>query len=168
INFGVDNMNYNNETQTDIWVHNLAKDSNIQLFPQGSNITSIVRSLSTASKSGKGNIGRPDFTAVVESSSDTYLIVVESKKDLDKHVIYNETGLISEETSDVRNYAINGAYYYAKHLTNDENVPFKKIFALGISGNEEKHKISPIFVDNSPQYKELNNLETLINLSANN
>src|SRR5699024_8347479 len=33
---------------------------------------------------------------------------------------------------------------------------------------EEKHKISPIFVDNSPQYKELNNLETLINLSANN
>lgn len=161
-------MKYSNETQTDIWVYNLAKDSGITLFPQGSNIKSVAQSLSSASKSGSGKIGRPDFTAVVDSKKDTYLLVIESKKSTENHVIYDENGLISLKPKHVRDYAVNGAYYYAKHLSTDATVPYKKIFTLGISGNEERHKITPIFVDDSPQYKILDDIDTLINFSEKN
>lgn len=161
-------MEYSNETQTDIWVYNLAKDAGITLFPQGSDVKSIAESLSSASKSGSGKIGRPDFTAVVDSTKDTYLLVVESKKSMTKHIMYDENGLISLDSKHVRDYAVNGAYYYAKHLSNDSTVPYSKIFALGISGNAERHRISPIFVDDSPQYKILEDIDTLINFSEKN
>lgn len=161
-------MKYDNETQTDIWVYNLAKDSSINLFPQGSNIKSIVESLSTASKSGSGKIGRPDFTATVDSSKDTYLLVIENKKSTTHHVSYDENGLINLDTKYVKDYAMNGAYYYAKHLVNDPTVPYNKVFAMGISGNEERHKITPIFVDDSPHYRILDDIDTLINFSEKN
>lgn len=160
--------NYYNEVQTDIWVSNLAKDTGITLFPQGSNIESIVKSLKTASKNLKGNAGLPDFTAVVTTKNDSYLLVIENKKSTSLHITYDENDLISISDKDISNYAVNGAYHYAKHLINDNNVPFNKIFAIGISGNEERHRITPVFVDDSPQYKILEDLDTLINFSEQN
>lgn len=159
---------YNNETQTDIWVYNLAKDAGITLHPQGSNIKSIVKSLKTASKNLKGNAGLPDFTAVVSVSNDDYLIVIENKKSTSLHIALDSNDLISTTDKDINNFAVNGAVHYAKHLVKDNNVPFKKIFAIGISGNEERHRITPVFVDESPQYKMLDNLDTLINISERN
>lgn len=159
---------YNNETQTDIWVYNLAKDAGITLHPQGSNIESIVKSLKTASKNLKGNAGLPDFTAVVSTSNDEYLIVIENKKSTSLHIKLDSNKLISTTDKDINNFAVNGALHYAQHLVKDNNVPFKKIFAIGISGNEERHLITPIFVDDSPQYKVLDDIDTLINFSDKN
>lgn len=159
---------YNNETQTDIWVYNLAKDAGITLHPQGSNIESVVKSLKTASKNLKGNAGLPDFTAVVSASNDDYLIIIENKKETSLHISLDKNELLSETDKDISNYAVNGAVHYAKHLIKDNNVPFKKVFAIGISGNEERHRITPIFIDESPQYKMLDDLDTLINFSEKN
>lgn len=160
--------NYSNETQTDIWVYNLAQDAGITLHPQGSNIKSVVESLKTASKSLSGKRGAPDFTAAVSSQNDDYLLVIESKKSTSTHVVYTDEELISMTDKAIGNHAVNGAYHYAKHLVEDENVPFKKIFAIGISGNEERHRITPVFVDDSPQYKILEDVDTLINFSEQN
>lgn len=159
---------FSNETQTDIWVYNLAQDAGITLHPQGSNIRTIVDSLKTASKSLTGKRGAPDFTAVVPATNGDYLLVIESKKSISNHEVYTKDGLLSMEGKAISNSAVNGAYHYAKHLVEDENVPFKKIFAIGISGNEERHRITPVFVDDSPQYKVLEDIDTLINFSEKN
>ncbi|OFL47472.1 restriction endonuclease [Nosocomiicoccus sp. HMSC067E10] len=159
---------YNNETQTDIWVYNLAKEAGITLHPQGSNIESVVKSLKTASKNLKGNVGLPDFTAVVSTNNDAYLIVIENKKETSLHISFDDHELISKTDKDINKYAVNGAVHYAQHLVKDDNVPFKKIFAIGISGNEERHRITPVFIDESPQYKILDDLDTLVNISEKN
>lgn len=159
---------YSNETQTDIWVYNLAKDAGIILHPQGSNIESVAKSLKTASKNLKGNAGIPDFSAVVSSSNNDYLIIIENKKETSLHISLDKNELISNTDKDIGKYAVNGAVHYAKHLAKDNNVPFKKIFAIGISGNEERHRITPVFIDESPQYKMLNDIDTLINISEKN
>ena len=94
-----------------------------------------------------------------------FLIVIEDKADLNKHVKL-DGGVISKETSDVINYAVNGALFYAKHLV--KNTSYKKILAFGISGNEKRHKISPIFVDNTEYYRELPDVESFINFNNDN
>ncbi|AIY04045.1 putative type I restriction-modification system methyltransferase subunit [Planococcus sp. PAMC 21323] len=157
-----------NETQTDIWVYNMAKEAKIELFPQGSSIVQIDKSLTKASKSGSGNVGRPDFTSLIETGNDEFLILIENKKDTSRHVKYNSDGVIDLDSKSVQEFAVNGALYYALHLLKDEKVPFKKIFAVGISGGEKRHRITPIFIDDSLQYKELEEVETLVNFSSKN
>lgn len=159
---------YTNEVQTDIWVYNLAQDAGITLHPQGSNIKTVVESLKTSSKSLTKQRGAPDFTVSVSAPNDTFFLVVESKKSISDHAKYTKDGLISMTETDIKKYAVNGAYHYAKHLVEDDNVPFKKIFAIAISGNQERHRITPIFVDDSPQYKILDDINTLINFSEKN
>lgn len=58
----------------------------------------------------------------------------------------------------MKNYAVNGALFYGLHLS--KNTSYKKIIAFGISGNEKRHKISPIFIDERGGYKELEDVET--------
>ena len=43
-----------NEAKTDFWVHELLKDANIHLTPQGCDIKEIAEALKTASKSKTG------------------------------------------------------------------------------------------------------------------
>lgn len=157
-----------NETQTDIWVYNLAKEAGIELFPQGSSIIQIEKSLTKASKSGSGNVGRPDFTSLITIENDNYLLVIENKKVTSNHINYDKKGLIDLNTKSVKDFAVNGALYYALHLVKDDKVPFKKVFAIGISGGEKIHRISPVYVDDSLQYKELEEVDTLVNFSKKN
>ena len=53
------------EAKTDLWVHDLLKEANIDLEPQGSSIKEIDDALKTASKKGTGNVGFPEYVGVV-------------------------------------------------------------------------------------------------------
>lgn len=74
-----------------------------------------------------------------------YILIIEDKADINKHVKLNEKGCISTAVSAITDYAINGALFYAKHLV--QNTTYNKVIAFGVSGDEKKHKISPIYID---------------------
>ncbi len=63
-------------------------------------------------------------------------------------------------------YAVNGAVFYGKHLA--KNTSFKKILAFGVSGNEKKHKITPIYIDETEFYRELSDVESFISFNEDN
>lgn len=142
------------EIITDFWVRDLLKEANIKFDAQGSSIKEIDEALKTASKSKTGNVGYPEFVGVVKD----FLLVIENKADISNHIKRNEKDLIADDVRSIQDYAINGALFYGKHLA--ENTSYKKILAFGISGNEKRHKISPIFIDERLNYKELVNVET--------
>ncbi|WEK83145.1 MAG: SAM-dependent methyltransferase [Mycoplasma sp.] len=120
--------------------------------------------LKSASKSKSGNIGKPDFVAKVKDC----LIVIECKANIKNHVKQDENSLIDfiNDQTAIKNYAVNGALFYAAHLA--KNTTFKKIFAIGVSGQEKIHKISPYFIDDRCEPKELKELETFFHFSEEN
>ena len=150
------------EAKTDLWVHGLLKDAGIELEPQGSTILEIDKALKTASKSGSGKVGFPEFVGVVKD----FLIVIENKADLAKHIKLDSKGLISLTTKYVKDFSVNGALFYAQHLA--QNTSYKKIIAFGISGDEKKHKISPLFIDETEYYRELPEVESFISFNEKN
>ena len=123
------------EVKTDLWVYDLLRQAGIVLDAQGSSIKEIDDALKTASKRGTGNVGFPEYVGVVKD----YLIVIEDKADLSKHIKRDENGNVSLETSAVTDFAVNGAFFYGKHLA--KTTSYKKIIVFGISGDEKKHKI---------------------------
>lgn len=150
------------EAKTDLWVHGLLQEADVQLEPQGSTIHEINEALKTASKSGSGKVGFPEFVGVVKD----FLIVIENKADLAKHIKLDSKKLISVATKDVKDFAVNGALFYGQHLA--QNTSYKKVIAFGISGDEKKHKISPIFVDETEYYRELPEVESFISFNEQN
>ena len=115
------------EVKTDLWVYDLLKQAEISLDAQGSNIKEIDEALKTASKKGTGNVGFPEYVGVVKD----YLLVIEDKASLSKHIKLDDKNCISVEVNAVRDYAVNGALFYAKHLA--KNTTYKKILAFGVS-----------------------------------
>lgn len=150
-----------NEALTDILVYELLRDANISLSYQGSDVKEIDEALKTASKKGTGKVGFPEYVGNVKD----YLIVIEDKSSLDKHIKI-DNDVISLDTKDVMDYAVNGALFYAQHLA--KNTSYKKIFAFGVSGDEKHHRISPLFVDNTTDYRELSDLESFISINEEN
>ena len=149
------------EVKTDLWVYDLLKDAEIELDPQGSSIKEIDDALKTASKKGTGHVGFPEYVGVVKD----FIIVIEDKPKTDKHVLLNGS-VISLDTNAVVDYAMNGALFYAKHLA--KNTTYKKIIAIGVSGDKKKHKISPIYVDDTDYYRELPDVESFISFNEKN
>lgn len=150
------------EVKTDLWVYELLKEADIKLTPQGCDIQEIDEALKTASKSGTGNIGYPEYCGSVKD----YIIVVEDKAELDKHILRDDKELICQKTKSVKDYAVNGALFYGLHLAGKTS--FKKIIAIGVSGNEKRHKISPIFIGERKDYIELPEVETFISFNEQN
>lgn len=152
------------EVMTDLWVYDMLKEIGVQndFSAQGSNIKEIDEALATASKKGTGNVGFPEYVGVIKD----FLVVIEDKASLNKHVNRNEHDLIAEDIKSTTDYAVNGALFYGKHLA--KNTTYKKIIAIGVSGNEKNHRISPIFVDERGGYKELDDVETFISFSTDN
>ena len=142
------------EAKTDLWVYELLKEANIKLEPQGSSIKEINEALKTASKKGTGNVGFPEYVGIVKD----FLLLIEDKSTTDKHLKLDEKGLISTKSDDVINYAVNGAYFYGKHLINNTN--YKKIIVFGLSGNEKNHKITPLFINEREYCKVLDDVES--------
>jgi type I restriction enzyme M protein len=150
------------EAKTDLWVHGLLQKSNIELEPQGSTILEIDNALKTASKSGSGKVGFPEFVGVVKD----FILVIENKADTAKHIKLNDKNVISSVVKDIKDYACNGALFYAQHLV--KNTSYKKVIAFGISGDEKKHHISPIYVDTTEYYRELPEVESFISFNDKN
>ncbi|MGM9993618.1 MAG: class I SAM-dependent DNA methyltransferase [Candidatus Avigastranaerophilus sp.] len=142
------------EVKTDLWIYDLLKEAGICLDPQGCSIKEVDEALKTASKKGTGNVGFPEYVGAVKD----FLLVIEDKSDLSKHVKYNEKELICTETKSVTDYAVNGAYFYGKHLIN--NTHYKKIIAFGVSGNEKHHKITPLFINEREYCKVMPDVES--------
>ena len=142
------------EAKTDLWVYDLLKEAGICLEPQGCSIKEVNEALKTASKKGTGNVGYPEYAGVVGD----FLLVIEDKSDLSKHVKYDDKDLISTDTKAVTDYAVNGAYFYGKHLIN--NTHYKKIIAFGVSGNEKHHKITPLFINEREYCKIMPDVES--------
>lgn len=150
------------EVKTDLWVADQLKEVGISYDAQGSEIKEIKDALATASKKGTGKVGYPEFTAVV----DDFLIVIEDKADLDKHIKETDKGVISVETQAVTDYAVNGAYHYAKHIA--QHSSFKKIFAVAVSGDSKHHRITPLYVDDREGYRVLPDIESFTSFSHDN
>lgn len=66
------------EVNTDFWVRDLLKEADIKFDAQGSCVKEIDNALKTASKKGTGNVGFPEFIAIVKD----FLIVIENKADI--------------------------------------------------------------------------------------
>lgn len=109
------------EILTDLWVYELLKEASVNLYPQGSDIKEINEALLSASKAGTGNAGFPEYCGVVKD----FLLVVENKADISRHIKRSEKGIICNDISSVKNYAVNGALFYGKHLA--KKTSFKKI-----------------------------------------
>ena len=150
------------EKSTDLWVYDLLKEANISLDPQGSSIKEIDDALKTASKRGTGKVGFPEYVGVVKD----FLIVIEDKRSISYHENRTDEGIIAEDTSSICDYAVNGALFYGKHLI--KNTGYTKVIAIGVSGNEKKHRISPLFINERQDYYELPEIETFISFNENN
>ena len=151
------------EVQTDLWVHDLLKEAGIELDAQGSSIKEIDEALKTASKRGTGKVGFPEYVGVVKD----FILVIEDKAKLENHVKYDSNKLISLETKDVTDFAVNGALFYAKHLI--QNTTYKKVFAFGISGNAKNHRMTPLFIDDRENlFDKLEDVESFISFNEKN
>ena len=151
-----------NEKETDFWVNGLLTAAEIKLHTDVSGIKEIDNALKTASKSGSGKIGKPDFIGVVGG----FLLVIEDKKDQAFHIKRCDNGTIDLSPSAVKNYAVNGAIFYAKHLA--AKTSFKQIFAFGISGDEKHHRITPIYEENTPTFRVLDDVEGFVSFNKDN
>ncbi|MBA6044780.1 MULTISPECIES: N-6 DNA methylase [Pseudomonas] len=150
------------EAVTDFWVYELLKEAGVELEPQGSSIYEINEALKTASKRGSGKVGFPEFVGVIKG----FLIVIENKAMVSNHKKIDSDGLISLSPKDVRNFAVNGALFYGQHLA--KNTSYKKVIAFGISGDEKKHNISPLYIDETEYYRELPEVESFILFNEQN
>ena len=63
------------EINTDLWVHDLLKEAEINLTAQGSDIKEIDEALKTASKNGKGNVGFYNIPINVDTIKEGYPIL---------------------------------------------------------------------------------------------
>lgn len=147
-----------NEVKTDSWVRDLLKVANIPFAEQGGGTKELDEAFKTASKALSGKAGYPDFCAVVKD----FVFVFENKADIDKHCKLDSKNCIDLENADsVKNYAVNGAIHYGKHLA--KHTSYKKIIAIAVSGNEKRHKITPYFInENGFVTKDLKDLEDFI------
>lgn len=150
------------EINTDLWVYDLLKEANIDLDPQGSKILEIDNALKTASKKGTGNVGFPEYVGIVKD----FVLVIEDKYSTDKQAKYDENGILDFSTNAITDYALNGAYFYAKHILDNTN--YKKAIAFGISGNEKNHIIKPIYLDGREYFIDLPEVESFISFNEEN
>ena len=104
-------------------------DSPIRVEEQKSEIDAVKRLLKSASKTGKGGKGSPEFIASNNANAD-FLLIVECKADINHH----ET----ETRDNPVTHAVDGVLHYASHLSKEFNV-----VAVAVSGQKSSHmKIS--------------------------
>ena len=94
----------------------------------------------SAKTKDKTSFGKPDFH--IEKYS--VPIVIEDKLGIKHHIAENKSGIRMDEKA-VREYAVNGAIYYAKNMIASKK--YDEVIAIGISGdNEDNVKISVYYV----------------------
>ena len=148
-----------NESNFDMYIHDLLKDAGINAEYQYTSIIPLQEALRTASKSQTGEAGKPDFIAVVRD----YVLVIEDKADRDKLCLRDSDGSISQTVEATRDYAVNGAVWYAKKIL--AHGTYTKVFAFGNAGDAKHHTLQPVFVG-TDRVKELAEIEGFVNFSA--
>ena len=102
----------------------------IQIEEQKSNIESIKRLLKSASKTGKGGVGAPEFIITNPENPD-FVVIFECKADSKDHCSQQANQLLNGipvvETDEqyakrTQKYAVDGALHYASFLSKDFNV----------------------------------------------
>lgn len=152
------------EAQTDLWVYDLLKEADIKLDYQGSDIYELNKALGSASKKGTNKQGYPEYCGVIKD----FVIVIENKANIAKHVKLDGNNRISQEQKDIENYALNGVLWYAKQIVKNQTT-YKKVFAIAISGDRKKHRITPLFLDDGALIRDpLEDIETLMLLNEKN
>lgn len=150
------------EVKTDLWVAKQLEESHISFDAQGSDVKEINEALKTASKRGTGNVGYPEYVAVIED----FVLIIEDKAEIEKHIMLTPSGILDTSEKAITDYAVNGAYFYAKHVAQKSS--FHKIFAVGVSGDAKHHNITPLYVDDRESYKRLPDLESFTWFSPQN
>lgn len=150
------------EVETDLWVAKQLNECGIRFDAHGSDVKEINEALKYASKRGTGNAGYPEYVAVVND----FVLVIEDKADTDKQIKLTDSGILDMGVKAVTGYAVNGAYFYAKHIA--QNTPFKRVFAIGVSGTERHHRVTPLYVDDRESYKQLPDVESFISFTRQN
>lgn len=150
------------EVKTDLWVFKQLEQVGIELDAQGCEIKEIADALKTASKKGTGNEGYPEYCGVVKD----FVIVIEDKASTKFHIAEEDGVILVDNAKIVQDYAVNGALWYAQHIT--KNTTYKKVIAIGVSGNEKRHKITPVFVDDTDYYRVLPDVESFISFTEEN
>ncbi|MBQ9565728.1 MAG: N-6 DNA methylase, partial [Synergistaceae bacterium] len=148
------------EASFDLYVHDLLRNAGISADTQGSGVVEINEALKTASKHQTGNVGFPEYVAVVRD----FVLVMEDKADRG-NLCLKEDGEISMSVHATTHYAVNGALFYARKIL--ENTSYEKVFAFGNAGDEKHHVLQPLFVDKNG-YKELEQVDTFENFSEAN
>lgn len=150
------------EVRTDLWVYELLKEAHLNLTPQGCDIREVDEALRTASKAQTGHAGYPEYCGAVKD----FLLVIEDKASLSQHLLRDAHGVLAQDVRAVKDYAVNGALFYALHLA--QNTTYHKVLAIGISGDEKHHRITPLFVNDRGDWEELPDVETFISFSEAN
>lgn len=127
---------------------------------QVSSNVELESALKNASKNQTGGVGHPDHIAVVKD----FVLVMENKLDRSK-LCLRADGEIDQSVEATRNYAVNGAVFYAQKIL--AHSTYKKIFAFGNVGDRRHHIIKPVFVG-VDGIKELPNVETFKNFTVEN
>ena len=144
-----------------MYIRDLLSEAGITADYQHTEILQLQEALAAASKFQTGEHGKPDFIAVVNE----YVLVIEDKADRAKLCLKDSDGGISQAPEAVKNYAVNGAVWYARKIL--EHGAYTKIFAFGNAGDNKHHILQPVFVG-ADGVKELDEIETFENFSPAN
>ena len=143
------------------YIQNRLAAVEIEASMEGSKNFELDSALKTASKNQTGKAGYPDHVALV----DDFVLVMEDKADRLK-LCLRDGGEISQSVDAIKNYAVNGALFYANKIL--DNSGYKKIFAFGNAGDSKHHIIKPIFIDEQKNITELPEVDTFKNFTAEN
>lgn len=106
------------------------RNRDILVEEQKSNIEAVRRLLRSASKSGLGGLGAPEFIISSPSSAD-FLVIVECKGNTKDHASRHVAGVLAGTFKDVppeararriQRFAVDGALHYARFLSREFNV----------------------------------------------
>lgn len=142
--------------------NNLAKESVENIFP------SLYDAMRHASKKQNDNRGVADFSFITQgvSTSNKYLVLIETKEDISNTINLNNQILILDEKS-TENYAVNGAVWYAKQIQKESKL-FPHIFAIGIAGNMNRQSIIPYYINETGGFIPLPKTNGLSEFSPEN
>lgn len=153
----------NERTSTDQLVRRYIEELGVPYEEQTSSNVQIKEALRNASKSKDSRgIGKPEFIFF----SGNHLVVIEDKLTTDRLEYKNENGNIDIDFPYRRDYAVNGAIHYAKHIIEKTN-SYKEVIAIGIAGNSLHYEIHPYFVSET-DVKALPDMKSLEDISPEN
>ncbi|MDT2824338.1 HsdM family class I SAM-dependent methyltransferase [Vagococcus lutrae] len=153
----------NEKTSTDQLVRRFIEELGVPYEEQTSSNVQIREALKNASKSKDSRgIGKPEFIFF----SGDHLFVIEDKLAIDKLEYKDESGNIDTDFPYRRDYAVNGAVHYAKHIIEKTN-SYKEVVAIGIAGDGIHYQIHPYFVSET-EVKALPEMKSLEDISPEN